>query len=253
MTAITLTTDFGKGFYAAQLKGVMISMNRSARIVDITHDVNKQNIFEGAFVISQVWRYFPRGTIHIGVVDPGVGSFRRGIIIKTDHCYFIGPDNGLFSLAIRDQKIENIIEIDKRKLNERMHTKISDTFPGMDVFAPTAAWISRGVRPDELGEEINAIKELKIKKNKILYTDDFGNIITSVQKDFKPGTDLIVRYKNREITTKFVKTFNNVNTGDFLVSKGSTGFLELAINQGNAANELKAKINEDIEISTLQS
>ena len=170
---ITLTTDFGSDLYVAQMKGVILSINRNAKIVDLTQNVKSYSILEGAFLMWQVCSRFPAGATHIGVIDPGVGSKRAGLIIKTEHYYFIGPDNGLFSLALVNQKIEKIIQIDTSKFEET-----SFTFQGREIFVPIAAYISLGEKIENFGRETQKTIELKIKKNSIIYIDDFGNIIT---------------------------------------------------------------------------
>ncbi len=258
---ITLTTDFGNDFYVAQIKGIVLSLNKDERIIDITHNIEKYNILNGAFVLSQVWRYFPKGTIHLGVVDPGVGGSRRGIIIETEYCYFVGPDNGLFALAINGQKInpkfrefrsfdfllenriKRIIEINIKKF-----ASASKTFHGRDVFAPVAALLSKGEDAEKFGKSITDIKKIEIEKDRIIYIDSFGNIITTVPCNFKFGDDVVVNYKNRKIKTKFIETFGNIPVGKFLVLRGSHGFIEIDINQGNAAEKLGAKIGDVIKI-----
>lgn len=240
---ITLTTDFGSDFYVAQIKGVILSLKKDENIVDIIHGIEKYNILYGAFVLSQIWRYFPKGTIHLGVVDPGVGGSRRGIIIETDYCYFVGPDNGLFSLAVNGQRIKKIIEIDKRKFSS-----VSKTFHGRDIFAPIAALLSKGKDAGKFGKRINDIKKIKIEKDRIIHIDPFGNIITTVFSDFEVDEDIVIHYKRRKIRTKFVETFSDVPKGKFLVLRGSHGFIEIDLNQGNAAEKLGATVGDMIKI-----
>ncbi len=240
---ITLTTDFGTDFYVAQVKGIILSLKKDENILDITHNIEKYNILHGAFVLLQVWKYFPKGTIHIGVVDPGVGGSRKGIIIETEYCYFVGPDNGLFSLAINGQKIKRIIEINTKKFNS-----VSKTFHGRDVFAPVAALLSKGEDAEKFGKSINDIIKIEIEKNRVIYIDGFGNIITTISNDFGIGEYVTINYKNRKIKTKFARTFVDAPKGKFLVLKGSHGFIEIDINQGNAAEKLGAKIGDKIKI-----
>lgn len=252
---ITLTTDFGEGsFYVAQIKGVILNLNENAKIFDISHNIKKHNIFEGAFVISQIWKYFPKGTIHLGVIDPGVGSSsRKSLIIKTSHCFFIGPDNGLFSFALgnKKQKIKKVIEIDEKKVENIFGRKISSTFHGRDIFAPIAALISKGKKLEEFGKEIEfkKIKKLKIRKDEIIHIDNFGNIILSIEKrNLYINKKIVLRYKNKILPARFVKTYYDGKKGEFLLLEGSHGFLELSLREENAAKKLKAKVGDYITI-----
>ncbi len=243
MPIITLTTDFGSELYAGQMKGVILSINKEAKIIDITHNVKSYNIMEGAFLLREACSRFPAGSIHVGVIDPGVGTSRAGLIIETEKFYFIGPDNGLFSLAIRGQKIKKIIQIDTSKFEEA-----SPTFQGRDIFAPIAAYISLGERIENFGRRTKKIEELKLKENSIIYIDKFGNIITTIQKAFPPGKKITIFYKSRKIRAKFAKTFAQAKRGEFIVLKGSSGYLEIDKNKDSAARDLGAKIGEKIEI-----
>ncbi len=244
---ITLTTDFGNGFYLAQMKGVIFSINENARITDITQNITRYDIFEGAFVISHIWKYFPKKTIHVAVIDPGVGSSRKGLIIETKHCYFVGPDNGLFSLACREQKVKKIVLIDEDKV-KKFSKNISATFHGRDIFAPVAAMLDKGHKPEEFGKVANVMKDLEIEKNKVLYIDSFGNIITSISGNPSTKGRIKLKHKNKIPTAKFVKTFSDGKKGELLLLKGSHGFLELDIREENAAKKLKIKIGDRIEI-----
>jgi len=248
MSIITLTTDFGSDFYVAEIKGVIFSVNPNVRVVDVTHNIDKQNVFDGAFIISEISWYFPKNTIHVGVVDPGVGSRRKEVIVQTDRAYFIGPDNGIFSLATKNQKIKNIFEIDYSKLKKFYNRKISKTFHGRDIFAPTAALISRGIRPDGLGNRINEIKKLELPMDRVIHIDDFGNVITSIDKEFDFNDKLLIRYKNKKIKAHFLETFSNARAGEILVLRGSHGFLEIAINERSAAKKLGFKVGDSIKI-----
>lgn len=243
MPIITLTTDFGSGLYAGQMKGVILSINKEAKIIDITHNVKSYNIMEGAFLLGEVCSRFPAGSIHIGVIDPGVGTSRAGLIIETDKFYFIGPDNGLFSWAIRGQKIKKIIQIDTSKFEAASYT-----FQGRDIFAPVAAYISLGKKIENFGYQIKTIKELKLKKNSIIYIDEFGNIVTTIRKAFPLSKKITIFYKDRKIRAKFVKTFARVKPSEFVVLKGSSGYLEIDKNKDSAARDLGAKAGDTISI-----
>jgi len=240
---ITLITDFHSDLYVAQMKGVILSINKEVEIIDIKHNVKNYSIIEGAFLISQVYPYFPKSSIHLAIIDPGVGTSRHSLIIETKNFYFIGPDNGLFSLAMEKEKIRRVIKINPSRFKDG-----SFTFQGRDLFAPIAARISLGEKAINFGEEIKGIKKLKVRDNSIIYIDNFGNIITTIKKNFPLGEKLIIHYKGRKIKTKFVKAFAELKKGELGILKGSSGYLEIDKNRNSAATTLKAKIGEKIEI-----
>jgi len=240
---ITLTTDFRHDLYVGQIKGVILSINERVRIVDLEHNVTDYSISEAAFLISQISSFFPPGTIHLAIIDPGVGTSRRCLAIQTPDYFFIGPDNGLFSLVLEKQRTKRIFEVDPTKFE-----KVSSTFHGRDIFAPLAAYISLGCEPEEFGREVRRMVQLKMKRNAIIYIDGFGNIITSITKNFHPGEELIVRYKERKIVARFVKTFAEAKRDEFILLRGSSGYLELDKNLSSAARELKARVGDPVEI-----
>ena len=150
---ITLTSDFGlKDPYVAEMKGVILTINPNATIVDITHGVEKFNIRMGAFMLASAAPYFPKGTVHLAVVDPGVGTERRAILVQTKQGFFVGPDNGVLMLAAQNQGIEHTYELTNPKF---MLPQVSSTFHGRDIFAPAAAYLDISVKPSEFGPEIN--------------------------------------------------------------------------------------------------
>jgi len=240
---ITLTVDFSSDLYRGQMKGVILSINEKVRIIDIGHHTRHYDILEGAFLIWQACCCFPPGSIHVGVIDPGVGTSRAGLAIKTDKFYFIGPDNGLFSLALKDQRIETIIQIDPSRFE-----KVSSTFHGRDIFAPLAAHISLGKKIEDFGQRIDKIKELKLKKDSIIYIDEFGNIITSIRKISPLAKKVTIHYKDRKVRAKLTETFAGVKTGEFVVLRGSSGYLEIDKNKDSAARDLRAKVGETVKI-----
>ena len=225
------------------MKGVILSINKEAEIIDIKNNVKNYNIIEGAFLISQTCPYFPKGSIHLAIIDPKVGTSRRSLIVETKNFYFIGPDNGLFSLIIEKEKIKRIIKIDSSRFKED-----SFTFQGRDLFAPVAAYISLGEKAKNFGKEIKSIKKLNIKDNSIVYIDNFGNIITNIKKIFSFGKKLIIYYKRKKIKAKFVRTFADLKKGEFGVLQGSSGYLEIDKNRDSAVKDLRAKIGERIQI-----
>ena len=186
---ITLTSDFGlKDPYVAEMKGVILSINPKATLIDVTHEVEKFNIRMAAFMLASAASYFPDGTVHLAVVDPGVGTQRRAILIQSKKSFFVGPDNGILILAAQNQDIEHVYELTNPKF---MLPKISSTFQGRDIFAPAAAYLDKGVQPSEFGPEIKdpVNPEFTIIKRtnssligEVMHIDGFGNIITNINE-----------------------------------------------------------------------
>jgi len=245
---LTLTTDFATDLYVGQMKGIIVSINPEVKIIDLTHRIESYSILGAAFFISQVCSTFPPGTVHVAVIDPGVGSERRGIIIFTEKYYYIGPDNGIFHFIEEKEKIKKIIEIDMN-----LFKKASFTFHGRDVFAPIGAYLSKGRRMEEFGKETDkeTINKLSIPKNCILYIDEFGNIITNVKEEFSPGEKLIVKHGAKKIKAIFAKTFSDVRENEYVVLQGSSGYLEVDKNKSSAADDFGAKVGDKISISRI--
>ncbi len=255
---ITLTSDFGlKDPYVAEMKGVILTINQRATIVDITHDIEKYNIGRASFMLASVVSYFPKGTIHLAVVDPGVGTERRAILVQTKCGFFVGPDNGLLMLAAQSQGIEHTYELSNHNL---MLPKTSNTFHGRDIFAPAAAYIDKGTQPNEFGPEIkNPVlhsfpvveRNNNILTGEVLYIDDFGNIITNIQeKNMFKSKIFNVNLPMVSLELKFGKAYSEAKPEEPIVLVGSYGFVELALNQGDAASKFNAKVGDKITVTT---
>jgi S-adenosylmethionine hydrolase len=256
---ITLTTDFGLiDPYVAEMKAVILQICPAATIVDVTHQIEKFNIRMGAYVLASASPYFPKGTIHVAVVDPGVGTKRKAILIKTKHCYFIGPDNGVLALAAKNQDIEHIYKITNPKL---MLPKISDTFHGRDIFAPAAAYIAKGTPPSEFGPEISKIVTLKFAKitrrkgaliGEVIHIDRFGNIITNFREKELESMEIKgminIKLKDTGLKLKLCRAYAQVEAQKPLAIIGSHNFLEISVNQGNAADTFKVKIGDKVTL-----
>lgn len=256
---ITLTTDFGlRDPYVAEMKAVILSVSPSVTIVDITHEIEKFDIHMGAYVLASASPFFPEGTIHVAVVDPGVGTQRRPMLIQTRHSFYVGPDNGLLVLAARNQGIEHFYEITNRKL---MLPWVSRTFHGRDIFASAAAHLARGTPASEFGPEIYDVitpvfTKVTQKKDmligEVLHVDGFGNIITNLtgkeleQLDIKEVVRLTL--KNLELKLRLCKAYAEGKPQEPLAIIGSHNFLEISINQGNAANKFKIRTGDKIKI-----
>ena len=256
---ITLTSDFGlKDPYVAEMKGVILTINPKATIVDITHGIEKFNIGIAAFMLASAVSYFPKGTVHLAVVDPGVGSERRALLIQTKCSSFVGPDNGLLMLAAQSQGIEHIYELSNPNL---LLPKVSNTFHGRDIFAPAAAYIDKGTKPSEFGAEIedpvipcfSAVERLNgVLKGEVLYIDGFGNIITNLkEKNMLDSRLLEVQFPSVSLRVKFGKVYAEAEPKEPIVLVGSNGFVEIAINRDNAASKFNVKVGDKITIAAV--
>jgi S-adenosylmethionine hydrolase len=257
---ISLTTDFGlKDPYAAEMKAVILSICPNAVTVDISHEVDKFDVRMGAYMLASAAPYFPEGTLHVAVVDPGVGTKRRPIIIQTARSFFIGPDNGLLVLAAEAQGVKRMYEIASRRL---MLPHVSSTFHGRDIFAPAAAHLANGVSPEEFGPEISetvkpSFAEVTRKDDalvgEVLHVDGFGNITTNIHvkniRDLGEGT-LQVELPHHKLELKLSKTYAEGKNQEPIAVMGSHDYLEIALNRGNAAAKFQAKPGDKITLST---
>ncbi len=254
---ITLTTDFGlKDPYVAEMKGVILSINPKAKIIDLTHDVEKFNTRMGAFMLASAVPYFPKGTIHLAVVDPRVGTERRALLVQTKKGFFVGPDNGVLMLAAQTQGIEHIYKLTNQKY---MLPNISHTFHGRDIFAPVAAHLDKGNAPSKFGEEItdpitpiftNIDRKNNLLIGEILHVDGFGNIITNItQKELYQAKTLKVNLHNVSLQLEFSKTYAQTKPRESLALIGSHGFLEIALNQESFAEKYRVRPGDRIEVA----
>jgi S-adenosylmethionine hydrolase len=259
MKIITFLTDFGmKSGYVSQMKGVASSIS-DARLIDITHDVTPHDIREGAFLLKTSTSYFPVGTVHVAVVDPGVGTDRKGLLITTRSQILVGPDNGLLIPAARCLGDFVVYEITNEKY---MLKPVSNTFHSRDIFTPVAAHITNGVPFEEIGKQTNEYVNLdfgegtvtdKTAEGKIIYTDRFGNIITNIdgkklRQYLEYNTKIKISIKNKSKQVSFVKSYDFVKKGRFLTTIGSSNLLEISINQGDAAKKLGVKPDDQVKI-----
>lgn len=259
---VTLLSDFGmRGPYVAEMKASILTICRDAIIVDISHEIKKFDTRIGAFVLASASRYFPRGTIHLAVVDPGVGTKRRPILVETKRGFYVGPDNGLLTLAAQQDGIRSVVHITNKQL---MLPYVSGTFHGRDIFAPAAAHLAIGRRPFEFGSEIDDYVDPKFAKprfignklrGQVLYIDDFGNIITNISsRDLeKAGSDkgksLFITLRDKVHLLRFLTAYGEVKPNMPLALIGSHGFLEIAINQGNASKRFEARTEDKVVVS----
>jgi S-adenosylmethionine hydrolase len=258
---ITLTTDFGTqdGFVGA-MKGVILSVNPKALIVDITHEIEAHDVYSAAFTLRNSCRSFPKGTIHLAVVDPGVGSRRKPMLLHTERYFFLGPDNGVFSFVVEEGEKVNAFELTESKY---FLTPPSHTFHGRDIFGPVAGYLSLGIDPGEFGPELHDCVKISlpspiVSKSKIegqiIHIDRFGNLITNIDA---VSVDALrtrgdVRIDVGSITLKNIAhSYSEVDEGSPLALMGSSGFLEIAVNRGNAHEKLGLKRGDRIRMELM--
>jgi S-adenosyl-L-methionine hydrolase (adenosine-forming) len=245
MATIAFLTDFGTSDpYAGIMKGVVDSINPRARVIDITHSVDPQNILQGAFFLLKSYRYFAAGTVFTVVVDPGVGTERKAIAVQSGDYFFVAPDNGILYPVVEKNGIDKIVELTNP---EFMLSPVSNTFHGRDIFAPVSAYISKGVSLEPFGPEINNMVKLSIpgvtrRENYIegiaLFADHFGNIITSIEdKDYADKNISKIIVNDVEIQS-IHKSYGEVKKGELMAVTGSYGNLEITVSGGSAAGML---------------
>lgn len=245
---ITLVTDFGqKDHYVGVMKGVILGINRSARLVDICHEIPAQDVRAAAYVLFASYRHFPKDTIHCAVVDPGVGSERKALILKTDRHLFVGPDNGIFSMICNQEKEIKVYSIHTSK---DLFSEISGTFHGRDIFAPVSAYLSTGRACSELGKpvskfvSINTLRpdtEGSVMKGAIIHVDRFGNLITNIcRRDFDGflGRERFEIAAGDRSLADIVKTYSDAPAGKIVALFGSAGHLEISAVMGSASGLL---------------
>ncbi len=264
-STVTLTTDFGLAdSYVAQIKGVVIGINPRARIIDISHDVLPQQILQATFLTQEAWPCFPAGTVHLAVVDPGVGGDRHPIVLQTRQGVFVGPDNGVLSAALSDDvrpdeprrvPLPDDVSAFEISNTQYMREPVSRTFHGRDVFAPAAAHLALGVGPEELGPPAKAVMALPpihaveqpdgTFKAKVVHIDRFGNVISDIRSTDLPAGGFTVKAGERNVPGPF-GTYAELDGLGALV--GSSGYLEIAVANENAARLLEVQIGSPLRL-----
>ena len=263
---ITLLTDFGiQDAYVSSMKGVILDICSEAVIIDISHNVRKFDVRQGAFLLHQAASYFPEGTIHTVVIDPGVGTERRRIVVKGKRGIFVGPDNGVLSLAVQKEGFVKGVEIKEKKF---MLPNPSTTFDGRDVFAPASAYLACGVELEEFGPQISqmvtpSFTRATCTKDKllgeVLHIDRFGNIITNIQRSlissFKAVEGEVFQAKIADdcVSITFSRTYGNVPVGALVMIFGSDDLLEISVNKGCASDLYKVDVGSCIEVFRLSN
>ncbi len=250
---VVLLTDFGlKDPYVGIVKGVILSRNPGAKIVDLCHGVSPQDIRSGAFILSSAYRYFPLGTIFLAVVDPGVGSRRRAIVAQAGGYLFVAPDNGILTGVLQEDEGAICWEISDQSLF--LHP-VSTTFHARDIFAPAAAQLALGRRPEGLGPVVSDPVKIHWPKvrveggritGEVIVVDRFGNLITNIHsKDLPPGP---VRVEIMGEIVSLVHTYSDVGPRELLALVGSAGYLEISANMASAAELLKAGVSTPVMV-----
>lgn len=250
---ITLTTDFGSlDGYVGIVKGVILGICEAVTIVDLSHDIPPWNISATSWIIGNSYPFFPQGSIHVAVVDPGVGSKRRAIAIAAADQYFIGPDNGIFSHVLHSNSEIKAYELTEDKYWRK---ELSSSFHARDLFGPVAAHFASGVELSKLGQELDPAslnklpaRELKVKQNRVegsvTYVDHFGNLITNIKKEFVRNAALC-QVGKRSIG-RIGQSYSSGDLGAPIAFIGSHGFLEIAVSQGRADEKLDAGVNTPV-------
>jgi S-adenosylmethionine hydrolase len=249
---ITLTSDFGNSdHFVGAMRGVILGVNPEAQVVDLCNAVGSFDVLDGALTIAQAYHYFPAGTIHLVVVDPGVGTSRRPLLAITEKHYFIAPDNGVLSLVLEK---EERVQVRHITASHYFLTPVSNTFHGRDIFAPCAGWLSKGVAPEKFGDEITDYVRFTIPKPKavaertlkgaVIKVDKFGNLITNLTTEAAPelfaaGGNVKIRVGEAEVTAiRFA--YGEGQQGELFGLVNSMGTLEIACHRGSAAQLAKA-------------
>ncbi len=245
---ITLTTDFGwQDGYAGALHASILSINPQATIVNLTHNIPSFDIVQGAFVIGTTCPLYPKGTIHVAVIDPGVGSDRLPILIKTKNYFFVGPDNGLFSMVPSVDTVESVYHLKEAKF---FRAEVSTTFHGRDIFSPVAAHLSKGITPSRFGPKIKGLSCLDLfDGTHIVAIDKFGNAVTNISRKIfqeKVRKKPFALGVGRRKLTQLVQTYSDVPRDKAALLFGSSGFLELALYQGSIAQKWGLTVGQKV-------
>jgi S-adenosylmethionine hydrolase len=258
---VTLTTDFGlQDHFVGTMKGVMIDINPEVKFVDISHAVQPFDVFDAALTVAQAYPYFPTGTVHMVIVDPGVGTARRPIVVSTEKYLFVAPDNGVLSLVYdREERLSvRTISAEHYYLQP-----LSNTFHGRDIFSPIAAHLSKGVDPSRMGEEVTDYVRFSAPKPKavgngtlrgvVLKVDRFGNLITNITPQdlpalFQPDPPPFKIIVGQREVAQIRSAYADGAPGEVFGILGSMGFLEIAANRGAAAKLMEATKGTDVNI-----
>ncbi|MBR55265.1 hypothetical protein CMK19_16030 [Candidatus Poribacteria bacterium] len=261
MSIITLTSDFGtKDTYVGVMKGVILSISPSSNIIDLTHEIPAQNVAVGAWQISKAYSYFPSETIHLVVVDPGVGSDRRAVISLINNHTFVCPDNGLLSIISKESPMGNSVAIEN---DSYFLPHISNTFHGRDIFAPVAAYLAKGIPMSEFGPSVDNLHKINFShinsdnsqiEGQIIWIDNFGNAVTNISQQsinqILPNLELQISFANQKIFG-LCSAYNQAKIGEAIAIIGSSEHLEISVNQGSAQQLYGLSIGDFVSVNAL--
>ncbi|MBS7651339.1 SAM-dependent chlorinase/fluorinase [Candidatus Bathyarchaeota archaeon] len=261
MALVALLSDFGvRDPYVAQMKGVILTISPPTIIVDISHEVERHNVQEGMLLLASTAQYFPAGTIYVAVVDPGVGGSRRPILIQTRRGLYVGPDNGLLTMAA---EMDGIIRVYHLTESKYFAVRVSPTFHGRDIFAYVAGHLARGVEPSKFGQPITDYMRIEFPKvevrcgevlGSIIHIDRFGNIVSNIRyqnlesENIRYGGIVDFEIDGKNFSAPLCHTYVDVPSGDILATIGSSGFLEVAVCMGDAAKLLNVNVGASIMV-----
>lgn len=261
MVTITLLSDFGlTDPYVAEMKGVILSADPHLNIVDVSHGVERHNIAMGSFILETALPHFPPGSIHVAVVDPGVGTERLSLVVDCKRGILVGPDNGLLVRASERLGFKGAYQIDSRRFRGET---ISSTFHGRDIFARTAANLATGLKPNAVGSKVKRLVRLDIPTASVacdaancsvLYVDSFGNVILNLTREdieqlrLHSGDRITIRTRKRRAPGLVVKTYSDIPHSRLAMIQGSQGYLEIAVREGSAAARLGLKSLDHVVI-----
>ena len=255
---VSLLTDFGNiDGYVGAVKGLLLSVNPRLTLVDLSHDIESHDVVQAAYVLGRHYRYFPRGTVHLAVVDPGVGGKRRGVVVESADWLFVGPDNGIFS-HIYDELEAAIFAIDEASL---LPQQPSDLFHARDIFAPIAGRLTLGLPACEVGSPLDECVSIPLSRplttargieGHVIHVDRFGNMVTDIPIDLVRSeigeTECVIEVADRKIEM-IRRSYDCVESGELLAVFGSSGFLEISANMRNAAELLAAARGEPVVVT----
>jgi S-adenosylmethionine hydrolase len=258
---VTFTTDFGlQDPFVGIMHGVVLNINPETRIVDVSHSVSSFNVLDGAWTVAQAYRFFPPRTVHVVVVDPGVGSARRPILAETDDYIFVAPDNGVLSLVESREPRFTVRHVTAERY---FLQPVSQTFHGRDIFSPVAGWLSNGVAPADFGPEVSDFVRLPLPsvehvgtnslRGEVLKVDKFGNLITNLSEQEVPALFAATPAKVElliagQTITCVRRSYAEGSEGEFFAIVGSSGYLEIAARQASAAEKLQAGVGTPVGV-----
>jgi len=253
---VTLTTDFGtRDSYVATMKGVLLSLCANAQVIDLSHEIPPQDVFQGALFIAEATRWFPKDTIHCVVVDPGVGTARLQMVAQIDGQFFVCPNNGLLTFIARRAHAVKAYAISNETF---MRDSVSATFHGRDIFAPTAARLANGALAHDAGDALSAIATLDVPEahtddagtvhGTVIHIDRFGNAITNVDRESVLNSDSGTVWFGSMALQGIRSTYGDVAPGQALALFGSSGLLEIAVHRGNASETFTLRHGSRVEV-----